>query len=70
MRHRPRLPAAPTTPLAKTRYRHGKGRPYTADVVDRVRVLVEGSTWPEAAIARQVGIGVATETGRVHPAGP
>ncbi|TDR94677.1 terminase gpP N-terminus-related DNA-binding protein [Enterovirga rhinocerotis] len=31
-----------------------------ADVVEQVRVLIVGTTWPEAAIAARVGVGVAT----------
>lgn len=45
------------------RHRRGKGRRYVADVVERVRVLIVGTTWSEAEIARRVGIGVATVQG-------
>jgi hypothetical protein len=32
-----------------------KGRPYVADVIERVRVLIEGTAWPEAIVAAHVG---------------
>lgn len=50
-------------PPQSGRYRGGNGCAYTADVVERARVLVVGTTWPEAAIAAHVGIGVATVNG-------
>lgn len=47
-------------PPTPRRFRRVNGRPYVADVVDSVRVLVEGTLLSEAAIAKRTGIGVAT----------
>ncbi len=48
--------APPTNP----RFRSGRGRRYVPDVVERVRVLVEGTALSQAAIAAKTGIGVTT----------
>lgn len=63
MRSRPNFPPPPTNPTKGRRNRRGKGRPYSADTIEQVRVLVTGRTWPEAVIAAQVGVGVATVHG-------
>ena len=59
---RSRSPPLPAdyVPPPRERYRRGKGRRYVPDVVARVRVLIERTTWPETAIAAQVGIGIGT----------
>ena len=61
-RHDPR-PHLIVKPPRPQRYRRGKGRGYVADVVEKVRVLLTGTTWPEDEIAERVGIGVATVHG-------
>lgn len=50
-------------PLSAMRFKRGRGRRYVPDVVEKVRVLIGGTTWPEAAIAARIGIGVATVHG-------
>lgn len=56
-------PPVTSPPPRPQRLRRGKGRRYVADVVEQVRVLIVGTTWPEAEIARRVGIGVGTVHG-------
>lgn len=63
MRYSPRPPPQTSEPPPRPRNRRGKGRRYVADVVERVRALIVGTTWSEAEIARRVGIGVATVHG-------
>ncbi|WP_375461368.1 hypothetical protein [uncultured Enterovirga sp.] len=61
-----RVPPLPPgyVPPARAHFRRGKNwRRYVPDVVERVRELIEGTTWPEAAIAERVGIAVATVHG-------
>lgn len=48
--------SAPTNP----RFKRGRGRRYVPDVVERVRVLVEGTALSHAAIAAKTGLGVTT----------
>lgn len=48
--------ARPTNP----RFKRGRGRRYVPDVVERVRVLVEGTALSQAAIAAKTGLGVTT----------
>ena len=48
----------------RSRFRRGKAwRRYVPDVVEQVRALIEGTDWPEAYVAKRVGIGVATVNG-------
>src|SRR4051794_21670724 len=42
------------------RFRGGRGRRYVPDVVDRVRVLVEGSVFSLAEIAKRTNVGQTT----------
>jgi hypothetical protein len=63
MRRRDPRPYIIPPPLQRPRFRHGKGRRYVPDVVERVRVLIVGTTWPEEEIAERVGVGVATVHG-------
>jgi hypothetical protein len=48
------------SPLPNPRFKRGRGRRYVPDVVERVRVLVEGTGLSEAAIAARTGLGVTT----------
>jgi hypothetical protein len=57
------LPPPPTGSPRPRRNRRGSGRPYSADAIEQVRVLITGTTWPQAVIAAQVGVGTATVHG-------
>jgi transposase len=48
------------TPPHAQRFRGGRGRRYVPDVVDRVRVLVEGSVFSLAEIAKRTNVGQTT----------
>ena len=56
----PTLPPGFQAPFKEQRGRGKNWRLYRPDVVERARVLVEGTTWPEAYIAKRIGIGVTT----------
>jgi hypothetical protein len=56
-------------PVPGQRFRRGRGRRYVPDVVEQVRVLVEGTTLPQAAIAARTGLGVATIHAWIHRRG-
>ena len=68
---RDRVPPLPPgyTPPARQRFRRPFGWPYVPDVVERVRVLVEGTTWSEKAIAARTGVGATTVHGWIHRRG-
>jgi transposase len=53
-------PLPPFTPPHAQRFRGGRGRRYVPDVVERVRVLVEGSAYSQAEIAARTGIAQST----------
>jgi hypothetical protein len=69
MRRRPDPLPTDYVPIPGQRYRRGKGRPYVPDVVEQVRVLVEGTTLPQAAIAARTGLGIATIHAWIHRRG-
>lgn len=60
MRYSSRPPPLTSEPQPRPRFRRGKGTRYVPDVVERVRVLMVGTTWPHAVIAARVGVGVGT----------
>jgi transposase len=66
MRRRPDPLPPDFVPVQGQRFRRGRGRPYVPDVVEQVRVLVEGTTLPQAAIAARTGLGVATIHAWIH----
>lgn len=59
---RPRFQDLPPgyVPPQALRFKGGRGRGYVPDVVERVRVLVEGTTLSQSAIAARTGLGVTT----------
>jgi hypothetical protein len=69
MRDRP-IPLPPGfNPPHNSRFRRVNGKPYVPDVVERVRVLVEGTGLSEKAIAARTGVGATTVHGWIHRRG-
>jgi hypothetical protein len=69
MRDRP-IPLPPGfTPPHNSRFRRVNGTPYVPDVVERVRVLVEGTGLPLTEIAARTGVGATTVHGWIHRRG-
>jgi hypothetical protein len=56
-------------PPHNSRFRRVNGKPYVPDVVERVRVLVEGTGLSEKAIAARTGVGATTVHGWIHRRG-
>ncbi len=56
-------------PVPGQRFRRGRGRRYVPDVVEQVRVLVEGTILPQAAIAARTGLSVGTIHAWIHRRG-
>jgi len=69
MRDRP-IPLPPGfNPPHNPRFRRRSGNPYVPDVVDRVRVLVEGTGLPLTEIAARTGVAATTVHGWIHRRG-
>lgn len=52
--------SADISPPTNPRFKRGRGRPYTPDVVQRIRVLAEGTALSQAAIAAKAGVAQST----------
>src|SRR3954468_7651808 len=69
MRDRPTPLPPGFTPPHNSRFRRVNGTPYVPDVVERVRVLVEGTGLPLTEIAARTGVGATTVHGWIRRRG-